>query len=238
MQIVFDEEVARRANLTDVQLRAESIGATEHVTLPLKCYRARLLLYSGGACGKTRIINCVLAKVFRRFSGNKGLVLKAFSNKAARLIQSKNLAYTHHDPKWSISHYASIACEGRQRKTSTGSCVGASGSISEGRIHHAAWSIGTCNRSARYVWREQYHDLKCAKYARPETNYASLPYVITAGDPLQFPPVPATSSLLAGPDGQTKEHRVAQAMFEDQDYVCELKATMRFQGDRPHDKLA
>ena len=79
--------------------------------------------------------------------------------------------------------------------------------------------------------REQYHDLKCADYARPETNYASLPYVITAGDPLQFPPVPATSSLLAGPDGQTKEHRVAQAMFEDQDYVCELKATMRFQGD-------
>ena len=32
MQIVFDEEVAKRANLTDVQLRAESIGATEHVT--------------------------------------------------------------------------------------------------------------------------------------------------------------------------------------------------------------
>ncbi len=54
---------------------------------------------------------------------------------------------------------------------------------------------------------------------RPEANYASLPYVITAGDPLQFPPVPATSSLLAEPDGQTKEHRVAQSMFEDQGYV-------------------
>ena len=31
--------------------------------------------------------------------------------------------------------------------------------------------------------------------------------------------------------GQTKEHRVAQSMFEDQDYVCELKTTMRFRGD-------
>ena len=79
--------------------------------------------------------------------------------------------------------------------------------------------------------RERYHGLHYADYARPETNYASLPYVITAGDPLQFPPVPATSSLLAEPEGQTKEHRVAQAMFEDQDYVCELKATMRFRGD-------
>ena len=79
--------------------------------------------------------------------------------------------------------------------------------------------------------RERYHDLKCADYARPETNYASLPYVITAGDPLQFPPIPQTSSLLAEAEGQTKEHRVAQFMFEDQDYVCELRTTMRFRGD-------
>ena len=79
--------------------------------------------------------------------------------------------------------------------------------------------------------RERCHDLLRADYARPETNYASLPCVITAGDPLQFPPVPATSSLLAEPDGQTKEHRIAQSMFEDQDYVCKLKSTMRFRGD-------
>lgn len=43
--------------------------------------------------------------------------------------------------------------------------------------------------------------------------------------------MPATSSLLAEPEGQTKEHRIAQSMFEDQDYVCELKTTMRFRGD-------
>ena len=59
----------------------------------------------------------------------------------------------------------------------------------------------------------------------------AIPYVITARDPLQLPPVPAVSSLLAEPEGQTKEHRIGQAMFEDQDYVCELKATMRFKGD-------
>ena len=79
--------------------------------------------------------------------------------------------------------------------------------------------------------RERYHGLRCEDYARPQTNYAAIPYVVTAGDPLQFPPIPAVSSLLAEPDGQTREHRIAQAMFEDQDYVCELRATMRFQGD-------
>ena len=79
--------------------------------------------------------------------------------------------------------------------------------------------------------RERQHSLRSEDYASPHTNYASLPYVVTAGDPLQFPPVPASASLLADPHGQTKEHRVAQAMFEGQDYVCELKTTMRFKGD-------
>ena len=79
--------------------------------------------------------------------------------------------------------------------------------------------------------RERYHNLECAEYAPPNMNYACIPYVITAGDPLQFPPVLATSSLLAESDGQTKEHRIAQLMFEDQNYVCEFKSTMRFESD-------
>ena len=36
MQIVFDEEVARRANLTDAQLRAECISAPHRVIFLLK----------------------------------------------------------------------------------------------------------------------------------------------------------------------------------------------------------
>ena len=32
--------------------------------------------------------------------------------------------------------------------------------------------------------RERHHNLDPAEYARPKTNYASLPYVVTAGDPL------------------------------------------------------
>ena len=89
MQIVYDEEVARRASLTDAQLRAEGIGASEHMTLALKGRRIRLLLYGGGGCGKTRVITHVLTKLFRRFYGDSGLVLTAFSNKAARLIGGK-----------------------------------------------------------------------------------------------------------------------------------------------------
>ena len=84
MQVAYDAEVARRATLTESQLRAEGIRAAEHVTLLFVGRRLRLLLFGGGGCGKTRIMNYVLARQFRRFFGRKGLVLTAFSNKASR----------------------------------------------------------------------------------------------------------------------------------------------------------
>ena len=89
MQVEYDAEVARRATLTESQLRAEGIGASEHVTFSHIGRRLRLLLYGGGGCGKARIINYVLAKLFRRFYGDRRLVLTAFSNKASRLIKGK-----------------------------------------------------------------------------------------------------------------------------------------------------
>ena len=73
--------------------------------------------------------------------------------------------------------------------------------------------------------------LKCEEYAVPQTNWASLPFVVTCGDPLQFPPVPACSSLLADPENTSREHRAAEQMFADQDYVCKLSTAMRFEND-------
>ena len=66
----------------------------------------------------------------------------------------------------------------------------------------------------------------------PRTNWASLPFVVTCGDPLQFPPVPASSSLLADPENTSREHRAAEQMFADQDYVRKLSTAMRFESDR------
>ena len=56
--------------------------------------------------------------------------------------------------------------------------------------------------------RERCHELRLADYAHPETNYASIPFVVSAGGPFQFPRVPTTSSLLADPENQSREHRV------------------------------
>ena len=217
MQDAYDAEIARRATLTESQLRAEGLDASEHITLPLKGRRLRLLLYGGGGCGKTRIINFALAKLFRRFYGDKGLVLTAFSNKAARLIKGKTshtLAKIRGGQSLAIARLR-VRDDAERRALAAvwapaGALVKDEFTMQPGPLEHAI--------AVRAIYgRERYHNLRCADYARPETNYASLPYVITAGDPLQFPPVPATSSLLAASDGLTKEHRVAQSMFEDQD---------------------
>ena len=231
MQKAYDTEVARQAKLTDAQRRAEGIGASEHVTLPLKGRRLRLLIYGGGGCGKTRIINYVLAKLFRRFYGDKGLVLTAFSNKASRLIGGKTshtLTKIRGNQSLAISR---LRVQDDQQRRALAAVWAPAGALVKDEFTQQPGALEHAIAIRATYGRERYHGLHCADYARPDTNYACLPYVITAGDPLQFPPVPATSSLLAEPEGQTKEHRVAQSMFEDQDYVCELKATMRFRGD-------
>ena len=89
MDKVYQEEMKRRENLTEAQL--ESLGYTRPGTslMPLSGRVARILIFGGGGCGKTRIINEVLTPLFRRFYGLRGCVLTAFSNKAARLIKGK-----------------------------------------------------------------------------------------------------------------------------------------------------
>ena len=231
MQAAYDAEIRRRTTLTENQLRAEGIDASDHVTLPRKGRRLRLLLYGGGGCGKTRIINYVLAKVFHRFYGKKGLVRTSFSNKAARLIKgntSHNLTKMRGGQSLTM---ARLRVQSDKERRALAAVWAPAGALVKDEFTQQPGALEHAIAVRATYGRERYHDLRCADYARPETNYASLPYVITAGDPLQFPPVPATSSLLAEPDGQTKEHRVAQSMFEDQDYVCELKTTMRFRGD-------
>ena len=234
MQKAYDEEAARRARLTDAQLRAEGLDVVSQITLPLKGRRLRLLLYGGGGCGKTRIINTVLAKLFRRFYGPKGLVLTSFSNKASRLIGGKT---SHSLTKLRggqslMMHQLRVKTDAERNALAAiwvpaGALVKDEFTMQPATLEHAIAVRATYGRA-------RYHGLRCENYAQGQTNYASLPYVVTAGDPLQFPPVPPTASLLAvgaTEHGQSKEHRIAQAMFEDQDYVCELKATMRFRGD-------
>ena len=231
MQRAYDKECQRRAGLTTRQREASASGTAENVLLPLKGRLARVLIYGGGGCGKTRIINLVLTPLFRRFYGARGVVLTAFANKPSRLIQGKtshSLAKIRGAQSLTLARLR-VKNDAERRALAAvwapaGALVKDEFTQQPGPLEHAIAVRATYGR-------ENSHGLICADYAQPATNYACIPFVITAGDPLQFPPVPATSSLLAETEGQTKEHRVAQFMFASQDYVCELKTTMRFRSD-------
>ena len=193
MQIAYDEEVAQRAKLTDAQLRAEGISPTDPVTLPLKGRRLRLLLYGGGGCGKTRIINYALAKLFRNFYGVKGVVLTAFSNKASRLIRGKTShALTKIRGGQSLTMSRLRVKDDKDRRA-LAAVWALAGALVKDEFTQQPRALEHAIAVRATYGRERFHNLQCADYARPETNYASLPYVITAGDPLLFPPVPATS---------------------------------------------
>ena len=231
MQKAYDKERQRRANLTEAQREVYARGVAEHACLPLKGRVARILIYGGGGCGKTRIINLVLAPLFRRFYGARGVVLTAFANKPSRLIKGKtshSLAKLRGAQSLTLARLRVKSDAERRALAAVWAPVGAlvkdEFTQQPAPLEHAIAVRATYGR-------EHSHGLTCADYAQPATNYGCIPFVITAGDPLQFPPVPATSSLLAEAEGQTKEHRAAQFMFASQDYVCELKTTMRFRSD-------
>ena len=57
--------------------------------LPLKGRLLRMLIYGGGGCGKTRLVNEVFCKLLQYYYGPRGCLRTAFSNKAARLIKGK-----------------------------------------------------------------------------------------------------------------------------------------------------
>ena len=86
MQTVYGHELARRALLTDAQRRPKALTLQMSSGCHWLVDDSDYSSMEDGGCGKTRIINAVLVKLFRRFYGPRGLVLSAFASKPARLI--------------------------------------------------------------------------------------------------------------------------------------------------------
>ena len=63
MQHLYDQELVNRGM---------QAGTAEKILLPVKGKRLRVLIFGGGGCGKTTIINGVLTPLFRRFFGPQG----------------------------------------------------------------------------------------------------------------------------------------------------------------------
>ena len=199
--------------------------------LPLKGRLVRMLVYGGGGCGKTLLVNQVVNKLLQHYYGPRGVIRTAFSNKAARLIKGKTghaICKLRGGGSLTTPHLR-VKTEQEQRNLAiiwapAGAGLQDEFSQNSGSMAHAQALRGMYGRANA-------HSLVLEHYAEPQSNWASLPVWMQFGDYLQFPPIPATGSLLADPSLQSREHRVAVQMFADQDYVCCLRTAMRFRND-------
>lgn len=200
-------------------------------TIPLAGRLCRILIYGSGGCGKTRLITMVLAPLFTRYFGTRGLVTTAFSNKAARLVNGKTshaLAKLRGTKSLAMPH---LRLRSDQESRALAAVWAPAGALVKDEFSQQSAPLEHALAVRAMYGRCHAHGLKCEDYAVPPTNWASLPFVVTCGDPLQFPPVPASSSLLADPENTSREHRAAEQMFADQDFVCKLSTAMRFEKD-------
>ena len=199
--------------------------------IPLAGRLCRMLIFGSGGCGKTRLITMVLAPLFKRYFGPRGLVTSAFSNKAARLVNGKTshaLAKLRGTKSLTMPF---LRLRSDKEARALAAVWAPAGALVKDEFSQQSASLEHALAVRAMYGRCHAHGLKCEDYALPESNWASLPFVVTCGDPLQFPPAPASNSLLAEPENASREHRAAEQMFADQDYVCKLNTAMRFEKD-------
>ncbi len=186
-----------------------------------------IIMEGGGGGGKTTLSTEILLPLLESFFHPEGVLRRAPSNKPARLIGSRTMHSSQGlTPESSMrTHALALNVQTRQKLTVTHTDAGAlfvdEYSQLQGELNHAGALRTTYAREAKY-------GLNRDVYYKPQERWGRLPVVVYSGDHLQFPPVPASSSMLAQLDGTTNEHKVGAKIFRDADLVFEFLKAMRF----------
>ena len=133
--------------------------------MPLSGRVARILIFGGGGCGKTRIINEVLTPLFRRFYGLRGCVLTAFSNKAARLIKGKTshgLTKLHGEMSLTMER---LRIKTEQERRALAAVWSPCGALAKDESSQQAGSLEHAIVVRAMYERKRSHSLCCEEYA-------------------------------------------------------------------------
>ena len=200
---------------------------TQKYELPLDVWLFDMIIDGGGGCGKTMLIVFFLVPLCRAFFGQRGVVLAAPSNKAARGIFGKTfhslLGFT---PDTSLRTSALALTTQKRVKLERqflpmGAFVKDEFSMMAGQMNHAACLLATYAREGKFLLRRE-------DYAKPRERAGRVAVMLDSGDHLQLPPVPKRNSLFAPLNNTSQEHRVGAAIFRNANYVFQMKQMMRF----------
>ena len=169
----------------------------------------------------------MLLPLLETFFHPEGVLRRAPSNKPARLIGGRTMHSGYGlTPESSMrTHALALNAQTAQKLAVTHVDAGAmycdEYSQLQGELNHAGALRATYARQAKY-------GLNKDVYYKPQERWGRFAVVGYAGDHLQLPPVPASSSMLAPLDGTTNEHKVGAKIFRDADLVFEFRQAMRF----------
>ena len=156
-----------------------------------------IIIVGGGGAGKTTLLVEVLVPLLRTYWRPEHVLLRAPSNKAARLLGMD--AKTMHSAQ-SLSPESSMRTAALSLKPQAQKSVG---KIHEyaGAMHCDEFSQLQGELNHAYALRTTYsrataHGLNCSDYALPTDRFGRIAYLGYSGDELQMPPVPATSSMV------------------------------------------
>ena len=76
--------------------------------------------------------------------------------------------------------------------------------------------------------REHIYKLDTTRYAKPDELMGRVSFLALCGDHLQLPPVPKSSGFLASLENTSDEHKAGAAMFNNIDFLFEMRTMKRF----------
>ena len=189
-----------------------------------------IIMDGGGGCGKTTLSTGVILPLLETYFHREGVLRRAPSNKPARLIGGRTMHSGQGLTPNNSMRTAALALnpQSRQKLSATHEDAGAlfidEFSQLQGELNHAGALRTTYSREVKYK-------LDRNVYYAPQERWGRIAVLDYAGDHLQMPPVPVTSSMLAPLEGTSAEHKVGARIFRNAELVFQFHQAMRFRDD-------
>ena len=192
-----------------------------------RSHSSRVIWLGGGGCGKSYVINKVLRPLALAFFGPDGYLAQCQSNAGARLLRGRTIHSSLGLAASSSLTTVALRLTG-QRKIKLERTLPKIGALVLDEVSQVSGELLHANALSFTYARQEVHGLRPPEYMAPDNLFGGLPLALLAGDFLQLPPIPSSSSLLFRHPTSSYEHKQGRAIAQSFSTVFQFKETQRF----------